>query len=352
MRSLPVLFDPALLAFIPIATAEEFVARVTFLVRWARIIGTTDANIQIAPDVREFLIRNGFFPAHASVEEALDSLNLRYRYAPQDIIGSINSIFSRATTEFYCCVNDEFHSDFTSVPAQPWHVSTDLNSQTQRTVLLAKIEQLVHGNPQKLVLASLIVGRTAEFSASVEMVDPDGLSGLASTELPKTLIGDLNLASNFEDVLDLLSAQDLWSSAINNSDIKLAIQIRCRERLKSLNAYTSMKDLPEFYVGSDFYASLVRNQSAGTGRFASSTLEGCSSALLDTPNFEWKAFNKNNRKVDNAIPLRAHLSEGNMAMRLMAWRRSDAQTMTSLEFSNVGPKWEEEISYTDPTQAV
>jgi hypothetical protein len=348
MQSLPVLFDPALLAFIPIADPEEFVARVTFLVRWARIIGTTNANVQIAPDVREFLIRNGFFPAHSSVEKALDSLNLRYRYAPQDIIGSINSIFSRASTEFYCCVKDEFHSDFTSL----WHEYADLNSQTQRTVMLARIEQLLHGTPQKLALATLIMGRTAAFSAKVEMIDPDGLSGLASAELPKTLAGDLTLASDFEGVLDLVSAQELWTGAINNSDIKLAIQIRCRERLKSLNTYTSMKDLPEFYVGSDFYGSLVRNQSNGTGRFASLTLEGCSSALLQMPNFDWKAFNRSNRKVDNAAPLRAHLSEGNMAMRLMAWRRSDAQTGTCLELSNVGPKWEEEISYTDPTKAV
>jgi hypothetical protein len=41
-----------------------------------------------------------------------------------------------------------------------------------------------------------------------------------------------------------------------------------------------------------------------------------------------------------------------MTVHLMAWTRSDAQTGASLELSNVGPKWEGEISYTDPTKTV
>lgn len=351
MRPLPVLFDPALLAFVPTESREAFVARVPFLVHWARITRTADANVHVAPDVREFLIQNGFFPAHASVEKILDSLNLRHRYAPQDIIGPINSIFSGISTKFYCCVKDEFHDGFDSAPAQPWHSRADLNSQTQRTVLLARIEQMLHGSPQKLVLASLIPPGLGEFAASVELVDPDGLSGLTPADLPRTIAGELTATSDFEGVLDLMSAIELWGAAADNSDIKLAVQIRCREKLRALNRYTSMEGIPKFYVGSDFYASLVRNQSSGNGRFASLTLEGCSSALLELENFEWKSFNKGNRKADNAVPLRAHLSEGNMAMRLMAWRRPGTNTATCLEFSNVGPKWEEEISYADPTDA-
>lgn len=39
-------------------------------------------------------------------------------------------------------------------------------------------------------------------------------------------------------------------------------------------------------------------------------------------------------------------------MRLMAWMRPVAPRGSCLEFSNVGPKWEEKISYTDPTGAV
>jgi hypothetical protein len=214
------------------------------------------------------------------------------------------------------------------------------------------MEQMLHGKPQIIVLASLITKGLSEFSASVEIIDPDGLNGLTSTDLPKILTGNITIVSDYEDVLDLLPANNLWRIAIDNSDIKLAIQIRCREKLKSLNTYTSMNDIPQFYVGSDFYASLIRNQSSGTGRFATLTLEGCSSALLESANIEWKFFNKNNRKIDNAIPLRAHLSEGNMAMRLMAWRRPVTTTGNCLEFSNVGPKWEEMISNTDPTEAV
>lgn len=352
MGSLPVLFDPALLAFIPIVSREEFVTRVSFIVRWAQIIGTTDVNIQIAPETRELFIRNGLFPAHASVEQALNDLNLRYRYAPQDIIGAINTIFSRAAEGFYCCVRDEMHSNFTSIPTQPWHNSSDLNAQTQRTILLAMIEKQLHADNSKLVLASTISAQIAQFSGYLEMVEPGDLTGFEDQTLPRNLTGELAVASNFEDVLDQLRSQDLWNAAENNADIKLAIWIRCRERLKSVKAYKSKEDIPVFFVGSDFYSSLTKNQSAGSGRFASITLECCSSAVLESPNFEWKIFNKNNRLIDNALPLRAHLSEGNMALRLMAWRRPKDQNGTCLEFSNIGPKWEEEISNTEPTEAV
>ena len=148
------------------------------------------------------------------------------------------------------------------------------------------------------------------------------------------------------------NVKTLTKEAVNNADLKLAIQIRCREKLKSLSNYTSMNVIPEFYVGAGFHASLVRNQASGDGKFASLTLEGCASALLQKAKFEWNAFDKAARKADNAIPLRAHLSKGGTAIRLMAWHRPVAPTGRCLEFSNIGPKWEEEISDTSPTIAV
>jgi len=352
MRSLPVLFDPALLAIVPTITAEQFRMRITFLVHWAQTVGKSDANIHMAPDTREFLDRNGLFPAHSSVEETLKALNLRYRYAPQDIIGPINSILNGASMQFYCCAKDEYHDSFNSIPAPPWHDNPDLDQQTQRTLLMGRIEQILHGSPETLVLASIISGDPLQFSASVVLVDPDDLPGLASGSLPQEIIGSVKVASNLEGVLDCISAKYLWETATNNADLKLAIQVRCREKLKGLNAYTSMSEIPGFYVGADFYASIVRNQASGEGKFASLTLDGCASALLEEANFEWNDFDKPKRKEDNAIPLRAHLSKANTAIRLMAWHRPIAPSGRCLEFSNIGPKWEEQISDTNPTEAV
>jgi hypothetical protein len=352
MKSLPVLFDPALLAFVPTLEREEFIRRISFLTDWAELTGTADANIHIAPEVREFLFRNGFYPAHDALAATIAELDLRYRYAPEDVIVPVNTIFNRAATGIYCCVKDEVHDTFTSVPPQPWHGQEDINYQSQRALLLARMEQLLHTGRSRLVMASLIDGPHIEFSSSVTQVDPDSLAGFETIELPKIVEGVAAISRDFEAVLDCVLSDELWATAVDNVDIKLAIEIRCREKLKTLNIYTSMNDIPEFFVGADFYASLVRNQGSGVGRFASLTLEGCASAVLSEPNFEWNDFDKAKRKADNAIPLRAHLSKTGPGMRLMAWHRPIAPTGRCLEFSNIGPKWEEEISDTNPTEAV
>jgi hypothetical protein len=352
MRSLPILFDPALLAFVPDVKRDEFVSRVAFLARWAQFIRTADANIHIAPEVREFLTRSGFFPAHDAVAATIDALDLRYRFAPEDVIGPVNSILNRASTSLYCCIRDADHENFSSSPDQPWHVHEALNHQTQRTVLLARMEQLLHSIPSKLVLATLILGNPIKFSAFITVVEPDDVAGFSTVDLPKLLEGEITVSTNLEGVLDCGSAIELWTSASDNADIKLAIQMRCREKQKADRTYISFESLPKFFVGEDFYASLQRNQASGTGRFASVTLEDCACAVSGSSRLEWRPFNKNRRRFDNAAPLRAHLTTGSMALRLMAWERPTTSEGKSIELANVGPKWEEEIASTDPTKAV
>jgi hypothetical protein len=352
VSSLPVFLDPALLAFVPSLTRQEFLARVNFLATWAQLVRTGDASVHVAPEVREYLARNDFFPAHDSIAAVLDSLDLRFRYAPEDIIGPINTILNRATLGLYCCIKDADHEEFTSSPPQPWHFTEQLNHQSQRAVLLARTEQCVHGVPTRLVLASLLDADVVTFSAMLRLLDPDEIPGFTSNDLPVLLNGELRSVRDFEGILDCRSSGETWEDAVDNVGIKAAIQLRCREKLKALGTYTTFRALPEFFVGSDFYASLLRNQASGGGRFSSVTLEACASAVLRLPSLEWNKFNKAHRKVDNAEPLRAHLTKHGTAMRLMAWERPSSSPGGRIEFSNIGGKWEEEISDTDPTDAI
>ena len=350
MSSCPVVLDPALLTFSRSLGREEFVARVRFLAEWAGLARSGEVQIHIAAEVRNFLIRNGYFPAHEAVADAIECLDLRFRYAPEDVIGPINTILNRASATAYCCIRDENHDGFVSTPPQPWYPDSPINEQVQRAVVLSSIETELHGRRQ-FIFASCLTGGRLEFSARVDMVDPDSIAGFRVADLPKTIQGTAVIAGGLEGVLDSYSAGQLWAAAACNVEIKTAIQVRCREKLKAAGVYGSMTDVPEFLVGSDFYASLVRCQAAGSGKFAGVTLEGCACAAMELVTLEWKAFNKSRRKADGAEPLRAHLTKAGVALRLMAWRRP-AAAGGGLEFANVGEKWEEEISYSDPTEAV
>jgi hypothetical protein len=225
-----------------------------------------------------------------------------------------------------------------------------VNEQVQRAVVLSTIESLLHGRGP-FVLASRLESAALQFSTRVTIVDPDSVDGFKSADLPRTIEGTAVIAGDLDHVLDSFSGQQLWATAVSNVGIKTAIRIRCREKLKASGAYKSTGDIPQFFVGSDFYPSLVKCQAAGSGRFATVTLEGCASAAIELPTLEWRPFDKGRRKADGAEPLRAHLTKTGVALRLMAWKRP-ATAGGSLEFANVGEKWEEEISYSDPAEAV
>lgn len=352
MKAVKVVMDPAVLAFPPEMSSHEMLDRVPFLASWARLVRTRELEVHIAPEIREFLIRNNFFPAHETVSAAIEALGLRFRYAPQDVIGPVTTILNRALTSLYCCVKDEVHEEFASTPPQPWHKNPDLNYQSQRSILLARIEQLLHGAPPRLAFATRAVTGEVSFSAIISLVDPDGLWGFTLADLPKRVEGSVAAVSSFEDILDCSSSSAHWAAATDNFGIKIAIQIRCREKLKATRNYESFEKLPTFYVGSDFYPSLLACQASGSGRFASTTLEACASGALGLETLEWNPFEKPQRTADNAMPLRAHITKSGPALRLMAWKRKTTAGEQCLEFANVGVKWEEEITSTDPAEAV
>jgi hypothetical protein len=350
MASFPVVFDPAMLVFSGDLSREEFTARVRFLASWARLARSGDIQVRIPGEVRSFFIRNGYYPAHSALAETIESLDLRFRYAPEDVIRPLSTILDRSSADAYCCVRDEVHITFVSEPPQPWCSDPRINGESQRSLILSTIETRIHGRGAIAFASQLNSGRLS-FTATIEIVDPDSVPEFTPADLPKLLDGDGTVVADLDGLLDSFLAERLWSEAIDNLGVRSAIRMRCREKLKDTNSYQSMADIPEFFVGADFYASLIRIQAGGVGRFASVTLEACACAVLSLATLDWKAFRKANRKVDGAEPLRAHVTEGGLGLRLMAWRRPTPSGGV-LEFANVGEKWEEEISYADPSGAV
>ncbi len=350
MALIPVVLDPAMLAFTPDISHDDFVERVRFLAQWAKFARSDEVQIQIPPEVRTYLIDHNYFPAYSTVAQAIDTLGLRYRYAPEDVIGPVITIFNRLSCDLYCCVRDAMHQDFASTPPQPWYSDGAINNEVQRSLVLAAIEGSLHQH-ERALFASVLRTHRIGFSAVLVMVDPDYLAGFRQVELPKAVSKGIAVVADLEAVWDALGSHQMWAAAAGNTDIKTAIKLRCREILRQEGGDGAMRDIPEFYVGSDFYPSLQGRQAAGDGRFASVTLQACADAVLERPTFEWREFNKSRRKSDGAEPLRGHLTGGNMALRLMAWRRA-AEGHACLEFANVGEKWEEEIVYSDPSAAV
>jgi hypothetical protein len=334
MTPTPVVFDPALLVFTERLTEADFVARVRFLAEWAKLARSGEVQVQISLQVKKSLVEGGYYPARSTVANTIETLGLRYRYAPEDVIAPINTLLSRAAGDLYCCIRDEAHDDFTSVPAQPWHDDPTVNEMSQRVLVLSSIEETVH-EWRRILLASLLQAEIVVFSASLKLVDPDDIPRFEQGLLPKSIEGKALLVAGLEQVRDCLPSGEVWADSASNISIKRAIQFRCREILKAEGKYRSMVDIPEFYVGPQLYESLLTCQAART-------------AVLEHSTFEWRSFNKANRKADGAEPLRAHLTGGNMALRLMAWKRPTGR----IEFANVGEKWDEETVYTDSTDAV
>jgi len=350
MKAIEIIVDPATLAFHADMSAEELQRRIAFLSSWAGSLRKKDFNTQVPPQTEDFLRKSGFFPAYEAVDRVIASLNLRHRYAPQDLIGPINGILQQALGRMYCCVKDTDHEDFTSTPAQPWHAEPNLNYQSQRAVVSARIEQILHDIPPALAFASDIPKGSVQFASELTIVDPNSLPGLSPEQLPKTITGQVTVVSDQEDVFGSIRAVEHWASADNNTEIKFAIQCRCRERLINVGTYTKFAEIPRFYVGSDFYESLRASQASGRGPYASVTLDACADAVLGT--IEWKDFRKNLRVGDNAKPLRAHITKAGVALRLMAWERPMKNTKGILELANVARKFEEEIWSDDPSSAI
>jgi len=346
--------DPAIFAFGPNLNADEIRSRIAFIAEWSRFLGRNNwPNIHISPSGHERLRNGGFLPAHAPVAAALASAGIRHAYSPEDVIRPVLQLLQRCLATAHCCVTDELHSNFESSLAKPWSAILGVDAITEHSLVLSGLEREIHSDGRLANLLSYIQAPNITFSSRIDVVEPDDLAGFTENELPKKFASEANIVREIEAFLESVSPELVWSTAAGSSEIKMAIRLKCRQRMLVLGTYDGMDSIPGFFVGSSFFDSLARNQATEQGRYAEQTLDCCASAVLELPILEVKSFNKNPRKMDGAVPLRAHITSSGVGIRLMMWKRPATKNQgEALEFANIGPKHEEEIVYCDPKDAV
>jgi hypothetical protein len=347
-----VVLDPGLLAFVPALSRAELLAKIVQLVAGSKISATRPwITLALVPSTREVLAVNEFIPAHDVAERLLENTGLKHAYSPEDVIRPVYHLLEKALASTYCCVADELHQQFESTPPQPWHGGNEeIETLSQRALLLSSLENRVHEQRKLQLFASVIEAPSIKFRALLELVDPENIAGLTAQDMPKDVQDEFQHVSSVEDICSAIDPSQIWRSAGSSRDIKLAIQLACRRRMMAEGTYSTLDKIPSFFVGGDFHESLKQRQADGDRRFATQTLESCAAVVLNLATIEVKPFLKAKRAADSASPLRAHISKAGVGLRLMMWQRPGAQRC--IEFANVGGKQEEEISYSEPSLAV
>jgi hypothetical protein len=347
-----VILDPGLLAFLPGISRANLLEQVKLLASWSKFCGTRKwAVLCLVPSVTEFLARNNLLPAYEPAQRLLAVTGLGNVYSAEDLVRPVYHLLERALPSAYCCIVDELHESFNAHPEKPWHgQDPTVESLSEQALIMSHIENQLHGDGRFRFFASTLKTDTVSFSAQVDAVVPETHAGFTSADLPKTIKDQFQHVRSIEDISASLDPREIWADASSLADIKLAIQLGCRRRMISEGTYENLASIPTFFVGSRFLASLEGWQADGHNRFASTTLECCVAAVLDLPLIEIKEFRKAKRSADLALPLRAHISERGVALRLMMWQRPGA--IRCIEFANVGGKDEEEILYSAPSDAV
>lgn len=348
-----VVLDPGLLAYVQSISKADLYVKVERLAIWSKISATYSwVTVTLPPSTRETLEVNEFIPAHEAAKRLLESTGLRHVYSPEDLIRPVYDLLEKATPAAYCCVGDELHGQFQSDPPQPWHGDNpSIESLSQRALLMSSLENQIHEERKLKYFASVIQSGTITFAALLQLVDPDTMPGFGVADMPKGVQDQFQHVLSIEDVCSTVDPSEVWKNALSSREIKLAIQLACRNRMIEEGTYSTLDKIPSFFVGGDFLQSLKDWQADEDHRFAARTLETCAAAVLNLPTIEIKPFyTKAKRAADLADPLRAHISKAGVGLRLMMWLRPAAQRC--IEFANVGGKHEEEIVYSAPSSAV
>lgn len=162
-----------------------------------------------------------------------------------------------------------------------------------------------------------------------------------------TLDAVVTIVKSPSDYLNALSRSDIWKAASTSSELEVAIALEA----KSLAEVTESAAISIFRVGSEFLASLHSSQAIGQGAFADTALSKCAhivtnSGLVNAQPFRTAAAANAGPRIrqrDGATAMRAHITGGHQALRLMYWLLPGG----AVEFSCVRSKFDLQIDEGD-----
>jgi hypothetical protein len=349
--TIPIFVDPAVLAFVGLATGyEEVGAALGIISELSYLSAKFDALIFVAdPELELTLYESGAFPFHEKLVPVLSDTGWSEIYDPSTILALINGLIQRLRPI----------SDFTTAQALvieslstvPNHAHLENQEGLRRGLsegLAFLCSGIYEGSPwvgSALMAAStqFPASTTLEVECDVALVEPE--IGIPPVDAFAHSASFLRVTCVL-DVLSAVSARDLWHHA--SSDVEIAIAVAARaNQLRAAASLDPLSDIADrFVLGTHFRASLAEAQASRAGPYAMATLDTCARLCGGLPQPDDNPFYTSAgsgvqrvRTSDGALARRVHVTKTGIGVRLMYWRLPSG----IIEFSNAGPKAHELI---------
>ncbi len=352
-----VALDAALLA-IPNSASTESEAETILgrVVDWSACL-QSDSAIRIAQlsGTADTLADLNFFPNPADIDALLSMFALKHVYTTEDIRQSINAILDRAPHLCDLLGSEASRVSFCAVdPNVLIHYDAGLKPAGERILSSAVCVSMVRSEELSDILFAALGTRSSHAKFVHVQCDIDELvANPEPTNIhpPVGTYGTVQLAWSYQDVLLRLSSRAIWERADDGLDIHLAISLEALAIRRSMMPGALPNSVPAFQVGSDFYASLKRNEAGPGGALADTVRETCARLILGNSKYVARPLLKGRKtriRYEGAEAFRTHVTKHHAGIRLMFWKRTD----NTIELANIGPKNELTIDAGVPERLV
>lgn len=349
---LRIAIDTALLAIPNFALsreqAEEEIERVFQFSQ--SVSGHIAVRTYVSSFAEDVLWACGCGPDAETAAGFLAMMDLTNVYSSKDIVMSYQTLLDRSHRYLDDeCVEVDSYQNFNSSPIIPQNLGPlALVDESKRSAINGLF---VEPTAKRSLLACAWMGGGLGHSLQLTA----DIASYHTTETCEIAVqagvvsGEVELIGGPSALLSRHGSTLLWEVASTAAGLHLAIAARALTLIQEAGGEVRLSGIEVFTVGPNFLASLQRNQSAGSGRFAAITLELCAQLVARRCTRYQRPMGKPAhiiRTTDKAGAMRVHLTDSHEALRLMYWR-----TPTGIEFANVGPKMELMIDHGDRGEA-
>ena len=322
--------------------ADDALRSIQTALSWLHVSsGAIERPMVRAADVTA-LAGAGRFPAEPHFSKLLAATGLEAVLDAKTLASAVSRFLATAVSiEDEAPVQDAVFSSIALGPSVYGNVPPLVQDQLESSTCLVALNNDYVASRGYMQACCRTVGATMTLSIAAQ-VDATEVAGTADyTTYPiATGVTLLGMPSHY---IDALSAGTVWQRAETTTELEIAIELRSRAILAAGGGGT----VPHFRVGSEFLVALRREQASGTGPFAGVTITKCAQALVATASANASPLRTSaavnaaqvRRDRDGAVAMRAHITGGHGALRLMYWLLPDG----SVEFSTVRNKFDVQI---------
>lgn len=337
------ILDTGLFSVPPYADSEDAItAMIERILHWHDVIlKKYPIRLFKHSDAERALSSHNCWPIEKDLNTLLTQYDLNEVFSVNDIARIYNSLLSRLEVLSEYGIEAASCSSISIEPNVFENHSPSGLVEHSKTVYASHCLNRIYLSRKSYIVSGICHEGGIQLGVSGLVTKVAGMESI-SVSVPLTLNSHAFLVDRIDSVTFHSESIDIWNCSKNNSDIYLAILIRCMEILSNCGGSAAFTDIPKFSVGKDFFDSLRKFQSAPQQYYSNSTFEACCRVVLRQTNQTLRPMGKPKQKIrmdDNATAWRTHITKKHEALRLMIWSSNNI-----IELANVGSKGELYIS--------